>query len=135
MGLDHDACEFRMWLSYIDETVEQLYYDMFVPCQACRDVYTENSSEFANTGKVLEQACNMLDLNYPYTEAYYDRICQAGKFLKEEYYEKMCGNSPVTVNCIGHTHIDVAWLWTLAQTREKVQRSFATVLELLLRLL
>ncbi len=131
MGSDHDACEFRMWLSYIDETVEQLYYDMFVPFQACRDVYTENSYEFANTVKVLEQACNMLDLNYPYTEAYYDRICQAGKFLKEEYYEKMCGNSPVTVNCIGHTHIDVAWLWTLAQTREKVQRSFATVLELM----
>ena len=81
MGLDHDACEFRMWLSYIDETVEQLYYDMFVPFQACRDVYTENSYEFANTVKVLEQACNMLDLNYPYTQAYYDRICQAGKFL------------------------------------------------------
>ena len=50
---------------------------------------------------------------------------------QEEYYEKMCGNSPVTVNCIGHTHIDVAWLWTLAQTRKKVQRSFATVLELM----
>ena len=38
----------------------------------------------------------------------------------------MCGNHPVTVNCIGHTHIDVEWLWTRAQTREKIQRSFAT---------
>ena len=35
------------------------------------------------------------------------------------------------VDCIGHTHIDVAWLWTLAQTREKAQRSFATVLALM----
>ncbi|MFQ9762260.1 MAG: hypothetical protein ACLRYE_03055 [Gemmiger formicilis] len=23
------------------------------------------------------------------------------------------------MDCVGHTHIDVAWLWTLAQTREK----------------
>ena len=33
--------------------------------------------------------------------------------------------------CIGHTHIDVAWWWTVAQTREKVARSFATVLKLM----
>ena len=33
--------------------------------------------------------------------------------------------------CIGHTHIDVAWWWTVAQTREKVGRSFATVLKLM----
>ena len=32
---------------------------------------------------------------------------------------------------IGHTHTDVAWLWTLDQTREKVQRSFSTVLKLM----
>ena len=131
MGSNHVNCEFKMWLSYIDESIEQLYYDLFVPFQACRDVYVENSYEFANTVKVLEQACNMLDLNYPYTDEYYDKVEQARAFLKEQYYEKMCGDSSVTVNCIGHTHIDVAWLWTLAQTREKVQRSFATVLELM----
>ncbi|MFR5854030.1 MAG: hypothetical protein ACLUE8_06690 [Lachnospiraceae bacterium] len=33
--------------------------------------------------------------------------------------------------CIGHTHIDVAWWWTVAQTREKIARSFATVLKLM----
>ncbi|MBO5790650.1 MAG: alpha-mannosidase, partial [Clostridia bacterium] len=32
---------------------------------------------------------------------------------------------------IGHTHIDVAWLWTLAQTKEKAQRSFSTALRLM----
>ena len=33
----------------------------------------------------------------------------------------------MTVHTVGHSHIDVAWLWTLAQTREKAIRSFATV--------
>ena len=32
---------------------------------------------------------------------------------------------------VGHTHIDVAWLWRLKHTREKAQRSFSTVLHLM----
>ncbi|SHE09729.1 Mannosylglycerate hydrolase [Chlamydia abortus] len=32
---------------------------------------------------------------------------------------------------MGHTHIDVAWLWRLRHTREKSARSFATVLRLM----
>ncbi len=36
----------------------------------------------------------------------------------------MGGHADVIATCIGHTHIDVAWWWTVAQTREKVVRSF-----------
>ena len=31
----------------------------------------------------------------------------------------LAGNDEVIASCIGHTHIDVAWWWTVAQTREK----------------
>ena len=41
------------------------------------------------------------------------------------------GDTGAVVHCIGHTHIDVAWQWTLAQTREKAQRSFATVINMM----
>ncbi len=131
VGSVSSSFEFKIGLAMINEPVRQLFYDISVPLHACDDVYYENSFEYSNTLKVLEQACNMLDLNYPHTEEYYEKLELAREFLKKEYYEKLCGNSNVTVNCIGHTHIDVAWLWTLAQTREKVQRSFATVLELM----
>ncbi len=41
---------------------------------------------------------------------------------------------PVAVaDCVGHTHIDVAWLWDLNQTRHKAVRSFSTVLNLMQR--
>jgi alpha-mannosidase len=43
----------------------------------------------------------------------------------------MSGYNDVIATCIGHTHIDVAWWWTVEQTREKVARSFATVLKLM----
>ncbi|MGN0179444.1 MAG: alpha-mannosidase, partial [Monoglobaceae bacterium] len=48
------------------------------------------------------------------------------------YYGKYAPHE-ATVDCIGHTHIDVAWMWTYAQTREKVQRSFSIVVELMKR--
>lgn len=124
---------YKMWLSVVDEPVLGLYYDMSVPFDACKNVYYENSHEYAVTVKALDRVCNMLDLNYPLTEEFYGTVKSARAYLKAEYYEKHCGNNPVTVNCIGHTHIDVAWLWTLAQTKEKAQRSFATVLELMER--
>jgi alpha-mannosidase len=33
----------------------------------------------------------------------------------------------------GHAHIDLAWLWPVAETRRKIRRTFATVLELMKR--
>ena len=35
------------------------------------------------------------------------------------------------IYCVGHTHIDCAWLWTLRVTEDKAVRSFSTVLELM----
>ena len=131
MGSVYKPCEFKLELAVLDIPTEQMYYDIFVPLQACRYVYTPNSYEYANTSECLNRACSMLELNYPFKEEYYKKIEETREFLKNEFYEKLCGTSPVTVNCIGHTHIDVAWLWTLAQTREKVQRSFATMTELM----
>lgn len=38
---------------------------------------------------------------------------------------------PVNVVAAGHAHIDLAWLWTLDQTRQKAGRTFHTVLRLM----
>ena len=38
-------------------------------------------------------------------------IEEAEKCIQEEIYEKMGGWDEVVATCIGHTHIDVAWLW------------------------
>ena len=36
-----------------------------------------------------------------------------------------------TVHLVGHSHIDVVWLWTLAETRRKCARTFSTALRLM----
>ena len=39
---------------------------------------------------------------------------------------------PVGRLCMpGHAHIDLAWLWPLAETRRKIRRTFSTVLDLM----
>nr|QGT50950.1 alpha-mannosidase [uncultured Firmicutes bacterium] len=110
--------------------VRQLYYDIKVPFDAAL-CYPEDAYEHIITLKYLEQACNRIDFRNPYSDEFFESIAQAAKYIKYEYYEKVCGNSNSVVSYIGHTHIDVAWLWTLAQTREKVQRTFSTVLSLM----
>lgn len=130
VGMIDKHIEVMMNVNEIDIPVKDLYYDMQVPYEAtlCFD-----SKDYLHikTLKHLEQACNRIDFRGGKDEAFYKSVEVAKKYLKEEYFEKECGNSDAIVNYIGHTHIDVAWLWTLSQTREKTQRSFATVLSLM----
>jgi alpha-mannosidase len=44
---------------------------------------------------------------------------------------KMPRTTEAKISAIGHTHIDLAWLWRLKHTREKCVRSFSTVLRLM----
>ncbi|MGC9360283.1 MAG: alpha-mannosidase, partial [Anaerolineae bacterium] len=41
------------------------------------------------------------------------------------------GTTAPTLYCFGHSHIDVAWLWPLAETERKCTRTFATQLALM----
>src|SRR5699024_7953113 len=57
---------------------------------------------------------------------------KAQDYITKEFYEKHCGKEQAPVAfCVGHTHIDCAWLWTLKVTEDKAVRSFSTVLNLM----
>lgn len=114
----------------IDTRLLELYYDIKVPYDAAM-CFDERDYAHIKTIKHLEQACNRIDFSDIKSQGFYESAADADRYLKEEYFGKECGNSDAIVSYIGHTHIDVAWLWTLAQTREKVQRTFSTVLALM----
>lgn len=103
-----------------------LYYDILTPLEAL-DVLNENTTEYRQILTHLERAVNMVDTRVPHSETYFATVAAAREFLKSEFYEGVCSTEgkPV-VHCIGHTHIDVEWKWHRAQTREKMQRSFAS---------
>ena len=109
-----------------DDEITGLYYDLKAPYEVLVQL-DEGDTNAIGIGRYLEKALDMLDLRNPYSTAFYASVAAARHYMKEEFYESFCQRQPVTVDCVGHTHIDVAWLWTLAQTREKAIRSFASV--------
>ena len=79
---------------------------------------------------VLEKAGDALDFRIPYSPQFYASLEKAEDILKQAFYTEQREDVPI-VSAVGHTHIDIAWLWTVEQTREKALRSFSTVLALM----
>lgn len=119
----------QLSLRAIDLRIEKLYYDLSVPYQAMMCLSPE-SNEYIKLLGVLDRATLLTDYRHGRDEAFYQGIAAADKYLADELYAKL-PETPYEIGVIGHTHIDVAWLWTLAQTREKAQRSFSTALRLM----
>lgn len=119
-------------LEIVDLGIEALYYDICVPYLTMLEL-DESSYDYIRIRDCLDRALTLLDLRAVYSPAFYDSVRATSEYMKCEFYEGICGNSESSISCIGHTHIDVAWLWTVAQTREKAQRSFSTVINMMER--
>jgi len=129
-GIDHQEFSLVVRLMEIDEKIEKLYYDLWVPLSAFGRM-EEDDRNRKQIEEILNNTVNFLDLRMPYSEEFYRTVDEASAYIEKALYSEMTGFSDVIATCIGHTHIDVAWWWTVAQTREKVARSFATVLKLM----
>lgn len=122
----------NVYIAERHETVSDLYYDLKAALDAA-DLLREDDLERLKLIEQLNTAVNLLDLRVENSPAFHASASEARRYLQEHLYgeTRPAADAIPTVHCIGHTHIDVAWLWTLDQTREKVIRSFASVLYLM----
>lgn len=89
-----------------------------------------NCNTFLLLLRALECAYNNLDLIEPIGEQFYYSVKEVVQDLQINL--KKAGNQSDGFVCaIGQSHIDLAWLWTVEQTRLKAGRSFHTVLHLM----
>lgn len=121
---------FKSCICELNKKIMNLYFDMAVPYEVAM-MLDKDEKNYIDIVRCLNETINLLDLRQPFSAEFFDSIDIAQKYLSAEFYGKLCGRSEAEVWCVGHTHIDVAWLWTLAITREKAFRSFSTVLELM----
>lgn len=131
-GTQSDApIPFNLKFAFIDARLETYYYDLLVPFQVCNMLNTSDIN-YIQMMSVLVRSLDYIDTKNMESEAFFESVAAASQFLEEEFYTSLCSteNKPI-VNCIGHTHIDVEWQWTRYQTREKIQRSFATAAQLM----
>ncbi|MHB9071830.1 MAG: alpha-mannosidase [Sedimentisphaerales bacterium] len=78
----------------------------------------------------LEDAFKTLDTRQPLGDDFYASIPKAHAILKAGI-KKAGVPMDVSIVAAGHSHIDVAWLWTVDQTRRKSGRTFHTALRLM----
>ncbi len=78
----------------------------------------------------LDRAFRVLDTREPLGETFYTSVREALNILRLDVGK---AGPPLNVHMIaaGHAHLDLAWLWTLDQTREKARRTFYTALRLM----
>lgn len=130
-GIQNFRLLFRACLKALDRKAADLYYDLLAPYETAR-VLEKDDDDYGKIIRVLTEAVNMLDLRRTGSEEYYAGIEKAEEILRSAFYERCTENGP-SVRCVGHTHIDIAWLWTVKVTRDKAVRSFSTALELMRR--
>ncbi|WP_373231334.1 alpha-mannosidase [Cohnella sp.] len=116
-------------LCWLDEAADDLYFTSKALLETVR-LLDENRPERQPLLQALDQAFLLLDWSRPGSGVFYSSVEEAREQLRQAL-TSMPKLHPVVVQCIGHTHIDVAWLWQLKHTREKAARSFSTVLRLM----
>ena len=130
-GVQNFHLLFDAQLCSVDEPLNKLYYDMLVPWETMCLLDKEDGS-YRELDAILTDTVNLLDLRKPGSEAYHRSIQTATDYIVEKLYTDPRPAEAI-IRCVGHTHIDVAWLWTLSVTEDKAVRSFSTVLELMRR--
>ena len=98
----------------------------------CALLLDENDLRRICLTRLLNNTFKRVDfLNYP-EEDYYRSVYEALDFL-EKGLEELAKTTEIKPDVcgVGHSHIDMAWLWRLNATREKASRTFATVLNLM----
>lgn len=113
-------------LVYLHEAADEFYYYADAITRTL-PLLPEESTDRVDLTAALDRAFCRINWD---EDAFYGTVKAALECLLSEL-ARLKKSSSITVHAIGHTHIDIAWLWRLKHTVEKAQRSFSTVLHLM----
>lgn len=113
-------------VAYLHTKTDELYY-FARAITGTLELLDKNDEQYESLKAALDRSLAVINWD---EDGFYKTAKEAHAVLMTEL-GKLNKHTDVTVNVVGHTHIDVAWLWRLKHTREKAQRSFSTVLRLM----
>jgi alpha-mannosidase len=118
-------------LALVHEATEQYFYLADTLLKAVKEL-DENDLRRTKMLQALNDSINKVDFLKTGSDMYYQSLEDAASFLQKKV-DKMNGLEEMKpkVVTLGHSHIDMAWLWRLVHSREKVSRTFSTVLHLM----
>lgn len=112
----NEAC-----FSVINEGAQDIYYDI----NCAWDVYENTEDEYVGKRiyNAIDNAIHKLDFDFG-KPRFYETVPEAKKTLWEEL-GKISYATPGEVIICGHSHLDVAWLWTVKEIHRKCARTFS----------
>lgn len=114
----------------VDQPTERFYYLTDTLLKAVQQL-DENDLRRTKLLDLLNRAFICVDFFEPRSPSYYSSVAEALAQLTEGVKELQVGEIKPSVNAIGHSHIDMAWMWQSHHTREKARRTFSTMLHLM----
>lgn len=121
----------RADIAWLDLACDDLYFTARAVLGTVQ-VLDEQSPEKSRLLNLLNRAFLQVDFSRPGSDSFHESVAEARDALVHALAEQR-REAQVAITCVGHTHIDVAWLWRLKHTREKVARSFSTADRLMTR--
>ncbi len=126
---DRRQAGFTCRLMVHDAAAEALYYDLQVPLDVARHLpETDHRRDLILT--TVYDALNAVDLRVGNPERFAASL-EAARAIADRIYASADTEATPKITVTGHTHIDVAWLWRVRETRQKMARSMATALTLM----
>lgn len=126
---DRPLVGFKVEFLVRNERAERLYFDLMTPLEVATRL-PQNDGRRHAVLSLVEQSLRALDRRGGVTPAF-EASLAAGEAIAAEIYALVDTEAQPTISAVGHTHLDVGWLWRVMHTRDKTGRSFATVLKLM----
>ena len=123
----------RLYVStfFKNKELSDFYYNLKTPYTYLQ-FFEENSFEYQKILNSINESLCIVDFRNPHSEEFYDSIKKANKYINDTLFdEKNKANGNATL--VGHTHIDLAWLWPIRETKRKGARTFSNVISLMER--
>jgi alpha-mannosidase len=108
------------YIAICDDLMKALYYDLEYLFELMSNL-PEDSARHDSILFTLYQAALILNRLAP------EEVSLARMALAPEMAKKAAGPS-LTISALGHSHMDLAWLWPLRETVRKGARTFSTAL-------
>ena len=130
-GTIEDRRQHGMKLSVMvhDPLVEKLFYDLSVPLNVARLLPSDDPRRHFILNHVND-ALKQIDYR-PGNATRFAASLHRAEAIGEAIYAAADFEEKPVITVTGHTHIDVAWLWRIRETRQKMARSMATALALM----
>ena len=116
-------------LAAVNEEVVGFYYDAWTLIENAR-VQEESSPWRARVTRLVSKAVDEFDYQTSSDEAV-NESARRGRAILRELGDCPAARSWPRATCVGHAHIDVAWLWPLKETVRKCARTFGNQLRLM----